>query len=85
MNRGLIRMPAGSLGRAIPSVSCKPVEPERGHAGVDGSSGSMSMGSAPVSIGMETNQIRMESDPNVTFYFILIRIRIGILSNINTK
>jgi hypothetical protein len=37
--------------------------------------------------GFESNQIWMESDPNIIFYYILIRIQIQmqILSNMNTK
>ena len=38
-------------------------------------------------LGMETDRIRMESDPDIIFYHILIRIwiRIRIFSNMNTK
>jgi hypothetical protein len=38
-------------------------------------------------VGMDSDQIRMETDSNVTIYHILIRIRIQIriLSDTNTK
>jgi hypothetical protein len=36
-------------------------------------------------LGMDSDRIRMETNPNVTMYHILIRIRIRILSNTNIK